>query len=193
MGRAAILAGLVVLMSGACAEAREHYTGPPIPLTRLDLDRMLGRWYLVATVRQKGFEQGMVAPYDVYSKVRDGVLQDDFYVRRNSFAAPPKHYTLQAWIKPGTNNAHWRVQLFWPVKLPFLAVYVDPQYRYVIFGEDDRGPGWIYSRTQTVPEADYSQLMGRLEALGYDPARFVKFVQLPEQIGKSGFWSDEIH
>jgi hypothetical protein len=28
--------------------------------------------------------------------------------------------------------------------------------------------------------------------LGYDPSKFRRFVQFPEQIGKPGFWSDGI-
>ena len=32
-----------------------------------------------------------------------------------------------------------RVPIFWPhQRLPFLVLYVDPQYRYVIYGEADR-------------------------------------------------------
>jgi apolipoprotein D and lipocalin family protein len=153
---------------------------------------MYGRWYLVATVRQKGFEEGMVAPYDEYSKRKDGDIQDDFYVRRGSFGAALKHYSLHSWVRPGTNNAHWRTQLFWPVDVPFLALYTDPQYRYVLFGEQNRKMGWIYSRAQTLPDADYNFLLDRFQALGYDRTQFVKFVQQPDQIGKPGFWSEKI-
>jgi apolipoprotein D and lipocalin family protein len=167
-------------------------SGPPIPLAKVDISRMWGGWYLIATVRN-GFEKGMAGPYDVYSKRADGDIREDFYVRRGGFNAPLQHFTVHDWVRPGTNNAHWRVQIVWPVNLPFLVLYTDPAYHYVLFGEQNRKLGWIYSRTQTIPEADYHDLIGRFQALGYDPKGFVKFVQIPEQIGQPGFWSEGIH
>jgi 2-polyprenyl-6-methoxyphenol hydroxylase-like FAD-dependent oxidoreductase/lipocalin len=112
----------------ACAAAR-----PPLPLARVDLDRLYGGWYLLATIPNR-FERGLVAPYDVYSKRPDGDIQEDFYARRGGFGAPRKHYTVHDWVRPGTGDAHWRVQLFWPINLPFLVLYADPDYRYVLFG-----------------------------------------------------------
>jgi apolipoprotein D and lipocalin family protein len=165
--------------------------GPPIPLADVDMDRMYGGWFLIATIRN-GFEKGMVAPYDVYSKREDGDIQEDFTMRSGSFQAPVRHFTVHDWVRPGTNNAHWRVQILWPIDLPFLVLYTDPAYRYVMFGEQNRKLGWIYARTPTIPDADYQALLDRFKALGYDTAPFVKFVQLPEQIGQPGFWSDGI-
>jgi apolipoprotein D and lipocalin family protein len=164
----------------------------PVPLAKVDMERMYGGWYLIATIKN-GFEKGMVTPYDVYSKAPDGAIHEDFYVRRGSFDAPRKHFVVKDFVKPGTNNAHWLVQIVWPVKLPFLVLYTDPDYRYVMFGEDNRKLGWIYSRTPTVPDSDYQALLGRFAALGYDTSMFVKFVQTPDQIGQPGVWSEGIH
>jgi apolipoprotein D and lipocalin family protein len=163
----------------------------PVPLAHVDMARMYGGWYLIAT-RRNGFEKGLVGPYDVYSKRPDGDIREDFYVRKGSFEAPLKHFTIHDWVLPGTNNAHWRVQVLWPINLPFLLIYNDPDYRYVLFGEDNRKLGWIYARTPTIPEADYQALLAHFKALGYDTSSFVRFVQTRDQIGKPGFWSDGI-
>ena len=48
--------------------------GPPLPLAHVDLDRMYGGWFLIATL-PNSFEKGMVAPYDVYSRRPDGDIQ----------------------------------------------------------------------------------------------------------------------
>jgi apolipoprotein D and lipocalin family protein len=165
--------------------------GPPIALAQVDMNRMYGGWYLIATMKN-GFEKGMVQPYDVYSKRPDGTIREDFYVRRGSFAAKRDHFVVHDWVKPGTGNAHWRVQILWPVNLPFLVLYTDPDYRYVLFGEQNRKLGWVYSRTPEVPDADYRALMAKFAALGYDTRPFVKFVQTPAQIGQPGVWSDGI-
>lgn len=153
---------------------------------------MYGRWYIVATI-PNWFERGMVAPTDYFSPRPDGDIREDFYLRRGSFEAPEKHFTVHDWVKPNSDNAHWRVQIFWPVDLPFLILDVDPDYQYVLFGENDRSLGWIYARQPVIAEAKYQALLTRFEALGYDASRFRKVIQVPEQVGVPGFWNDEIH
>ncbi len=178
--------------TGCAAQSAAASAGtPPLPLADVDMARMYGGWYLIATL-PNAFEKGMVGPYDVYSKRPDGDIREDFYVRHGSFKAPLKHFVVHDWVRPGTHNAHWRVQLVWPVNLPFLVLYTDPDYRYVLFGEDNRKLGWIYARAPTIPDADYRSLLARLKALGYDPDGFRKFVQTPEQIGQPGVWSDGV-
>ncbi len=151
------------------------------PLPHVDMHRMYGGWYMIATL-PNSFEKGMVAPFDVYSKRPDGDIQEDFFFQGGGFSAPRKH----------SNNASWRVQVFWPINLPFLVLWTDPDYRYVIFGEDDRQLGWIFSRTRDIPDADYQALLARFDALGYDSKKLVKFIHTPDQIGKPGYWSDGV-
>ena len=163
----------------------------PLPTPPVDLDRIYGPWYIVATI-PNGFERGMVSPRDVYSSGGASVIQEDFYVRRGGFGAPERHFRVHDWVRPGTHNAHWRVRIFWPVSLPFLVIYTDPRYRYVLFGEENRQLGWIYSRAPTLSDAEYNALLDRFAALGYDRARFRKIIQTPDQIGQPGFWSDGV-
>lgn len=189
-----LFAALLFGLSGCIGTADPAL--PPIPLARVDMDRMYGGWYLIATIRN-GFEKGMVAPYDVYSKRPDGDIREDFTMRRGSFQARPRHFVVHDWVRPGTHNGAWRVQLFWPVNLPFLVLGVDPAqgsglYQFAMFGEQNRKLGWIYARTPTISDSDYARLLARFKTLGYNPVVFVKFIQTPAQIGQPGFWSDGI-
>jgi len=185
----AVLAAALATLSG-CMGAPAGMA--PLPLaSAVNVERMYGGWYIVATI-PNGFEKGMVGMYDEFSARADGDIQEDFYVRKGSFAAPRKHYQVHDWISPGTNNAHWRVQIFWPVNLPFLVHYVDPDYRYVLFGENSRRLGWIYARTAIIDERTYRDLLARFTAAGYDASQFRRTVQTREQIGQPGFWSDGI-
>jgi len=186
-----LLLALTLLSSSATALQGCSTAGKPLSLADVDLNRMYGGWYLIATI-PNGFERGLVAPYDVYTRRPDGDIREDFYVRRGGFDAPLKHFTVHDWVRPGTRNAHWRVQIVWPINLPFLVLYADPEYRYVLFGEDGRDLGWIYSRTPRITDADYQALLARFQAAGYDACKFRKFVQAPDQIGQPGFWSDKI-
>jgi apolipoprotein D and lipocalin family protein len=183
---------LVLALSGAlltgCISLK---SGPPLPLApQVDLSRMYGGWYIIAAIPKGGFESGMVQPYTVYSPRPDGDIREDFYVRRGSFSAPRKHLTARNSVKPGTHNAMWRA--IWPLNLPFPIVYVDPDYRYVLYGEQGRDLAWIYARQPVLPDADYAMLLARFQALGFDPTVFRKFVQRPEDIGKPGYRLDGI-
>jgi apolipoprotein D and lipocalin family protein len=192
MGRAGsrwrlVLALPLLAQLPACAGSAQ-----PIPLAaHVDLEAIQGGWYILATIPNH-FEKGMVAPFDVYSLRAQGGIQEDFYLRSGGFHAKLRHFTVTDTIVPGSNNAHWRVHILWPLRLPFLVLYIDPAYRYVLFGENNRSLGWVFSRTPTIAEADYQALLARFAVLGYDTTRFRKVIQLPEQIGVSGFWNDGI-
>jgi apolipoprotein D and lipocalin family protein len=82
----------------------------------------------------------------------------------------------------------------WPVTidLPFLVLYVDSNYQYALFGEQDRALGWIYARSPVISELEYRELLARFSAVGYDAERFRKVIQTPEQIGRPGFWNEGI-
>jgi len=176
---------LIALAAGAWAEA-------PLPLApNVDLARVYGGWHIIATM-PNSFERGMVAPYDVYAPGAKGEVREDFYVQRGSFGAPRKHFTVRDFIAPSTGNAHWRVQVIWPLKLPFLMLYLDPGGRYILWGEDSRKLGWVYARETDIPDADYRDLMQRFAVLGFDTTKFRKIVQHPNQIGAPGYWSDGI-
>lgn len=181
LARAAAVALPLLAMACRSDDAAKLKLAPSV-----DLDRMMGGWYIVANI-PNWFENDLVGLYDVYSRRPDGDIQEDFYTHQNSFDTPQKHYTVHDWVTPGTNNAGWRVQIFWPLNFPFLILYVDPDYRTVLFGYPDRSLGWIFSRTPTIDDASYAAALERFRGLGYDTTKFRKIVELPEQIGKPGF------
>jgi apolipoprotein D and lipocalin family protein len=120
-----------------------------------------------------------------------GDIREDFYFRRGGFGGKQRHATTTISIRPNTGAADWRVHIG-PLSLPFQVLYVDPDYRFALFGEQNRKLGWIYGRGPAPSDADYNALLGRFQALGYDTAKFRKFVQTPDQIGQPGFWTDGV-
>ena len=192
LARAAALAVAVPLSMalGACAGIPTKGT---VPLARVDLPRMYGGWYIVATIPNM-LERGIVGSYDVFSPGRTaGHVREDFYFQHGGFGAKKNHFSGETiTVLPGTDNADWRVQPVWPISLPFQVVHVDPDYRFVLFGEQDRKWGWIYSRTQAISDADYVRLLGVFRDLGWDTSLFRKTIQTPDQIGAPGFWSDAV-
>ncbi len=186
---AAALAAFIPL--AACAGLGIPTKGD-VPLAKVDLARMYVGWYIVATI-PNGLERGIVESYDVFSPgAKAGWLREDYSMRRGGFSGAKTHFIGRIEVLPGTGDADWRVKPIWPISLPFQIVYVDPDYRYVLFGEQDRKWGWIYSRTQTLSDADYAAILAKFRALGWDPSLFRRVVQTPDQIGAPGFWSDGV-
>ena len=185
---------LARMLAAACAAASfplDALAADRPELPEVDLEKMYGGWYLIATL-PNWFEKGLVQPYDVFSRRDDGDIREDFYARWGAFDAPQKHYVVHDWVRAGSHNAHWRVRPVWPLSLPFLILYTDPDYRFVIFGEEDRKLGWIYSRTATVGDKDYANLSRHLQDLGYEPDKFVRFLQELQQFGKPGYWTEKV-
>ena len=148
-----------------------------------------GAWYIVANI-PNWFEAPLVGLYDIYSRRPDGDIAENFYTHSGSFRSPLEHFEVHDWVEPGTNNAKWRVQVMWPLNFPFWVLWVDPDDQYVLFGYPDRSLGWIFARRQTIDEPTYQALLARFAALGYDPSKFRRIVQLPAQIGQKGFGGD---
>ena len=184
---ACCLVTMAVLLGGCATSAQTS-----IPLANVDLERMSGGWYIVATI-PNFFEKGIVDTRDVLTPNTAGdVIHEDFYARRGGFDAERKHLQATIFVLPATGNADWRVQPLWPLRLPFQIYYVDPEYRFALFGEQNRDLGWVYSRTPTISDADYAALLERFRGFGYNTSRFRKMVLLREQLGQPGYWNDGI-
>ena len=76
----------------------------------VDLDRYLGRWYVIANIPYF-LEQGKVASYDTYSRRPDGKLGNDFTFRKGNFEAPEKTWHGVGEIINKETNAEWKIRL----------------------------------------------------------------------------------
>ncbi len=165
-------------------------TSGPVPLAKVDLRRMMGDWYLVATI-PNFFERGMVAGRDVYALTPRGDIREDFSMRRGGFDRKVTRASTRITVRRDSGDADWRVH-FGPIALPFQVLWVDPAYRLALFGEQNRKLGWVYSRDQKISDEDYRTALEHFEALGDESRRFRKFIQTPDQIGQTGFWSEGV-
>jgi apolipoprotein D and lipocalin family protein len=59
----------------------------------------------------------------------------------------------------------------------YLILSLDPEYQRTVIGVPDRKYVWIMSRTPTMPEAEYSQLLASLRTSGYDTDRIERVPQ----------------
>ncbi len=181
---------VIALVAASCSN------GPPNPNPRadlplqsvpVDLPRYMGRWYVIANIPYFA-ERDFVATHVRWTLRQDGKIDDEFFGRKKGFEQPETHHQFLDTVKPG-GGGEWSVQLFWPVHVTQMTLWVDPDYRYTILGYPNKKLGWIFSREPTMSDDTYHALLARLDAMGYDTTRFRRVPQSPEQLGQPGFQS----
>ncbi|MBN8926322.1 MAG: lipocalin family protein [Rhodospirillales bacterium] len=165
----------LLLLLGACSADE-----PPQALApHVDLDRYAGRWYIIANIPYFA-ERGKVGSwFDIRFTAPDR-FEDVYWGRPESLDAPAKSFTMRGYVVPDTGNAYWRESPFWPLYLSYLILYVDPEYRTALVGYPGRNYGWVLSRTPTIDDATYQDLLKRFAEKGYDPSKFVRIPQRPD-------------
>lgn len=164
------------LLLGACATTP---TGerPLQPVSRVDLPRYMGKWYVIANIPTP-LEKDKYAAYDFLALRPDGTIDNDFHFRRGSLSAPEEKWDGTARVVNTTSNSEWRVQFFWPFSSPYLIIDLDPNYQWSLIGYPSRKYLWIMSRRPQLPESTYQKIVQSAVAQGYDASRIQRVPQL---------------
>jgi apolipoprotein D and lipocalin family protein len=66
--------------------------------------------------------------------------------------------------------------------MEYRIIYLNADYTQTVIGRSKRDYVWIMARTRTIPQSDYSRILGFLEEQGYDVSRVQK---VPQQQGEN--------
>lgn len=171
LGRLALAAG-VVLLAG-CQSA------PTMPVAaNVELSRFMGPWYVIGNIPTRP-ERNAYNAVETYRLDPDGSIATTFTFNEGAFDGERKVMEPRGFVVPGTGNAVWGMQFFWPIKAEYLIAHVDPEYTETIIGRSKRDYVWIMARTPTLPEADYQRLVRKVGELGYDTGKIRRVPQSP--------------
>ena len=151
----------------------------PATVAHVDLDRYLGRWYVISHVPYF-LEKGKVASYDTYARRPDGKLVNNFTFRPGTVTAPEKTWEGVAWVTDTTTNATWKVQFVWPFSVTYKIFALDPAYNWAVVGTSDAGLLWVLARERRLSPDTYAAIQSELRTRGIDPAPLV-FVPQPDK------------
>ena len=76
-----------------------------------------------------------------------------------------------------TNSAKLAVSFFGPFWGKYWIIDLDPDYQWAVVGEPKRRYLWILSRSRSMEDELYGEIVDRLTAQGYDPARLQRTPQ----------------
>ena len=177
-----IVAALVLLTAVLLRAAPARAGEPPLRTSlQLDLERYMGRWWVIAHVPYFA-ERGKVAAADVYTLRPDGRITNT-YVYRKAFGEPEKAMHGVARVVPGTGNAQWRISFFGGlVRADYLVLEVAPDYSWALIGHPKRKLAWVFSREPRMDDATLAGLTARFAGYGYDTRTIVRVPQFQEQL-----------
>jgi apolipoprotein D and lipocalin family protein len=173
-----ILAATALLALSGCVSMGSDASSRPLrPVAYVDLPRYMGGWFVIANIPYSA-EKDCFDSVEGYALRPDGRIENKFACRDDSFDAPmkPKLKTV-ATVHDRTSNAEWRVPFFKVIRVKYLVIDLDPDYRWAVIGHPSRRYGWVISRTASLPDDTYSGILQRLREQGYDTAKFVKVPQ----------------
>jgi apolipoprotein D and lipocalin family protein len=171
-----------IMVSGALA-ALLAITGctsmqqPMQTVTHVDLPRYMGDWFVIANIPYFA-EKDCVDSIESYALRPDGKIDNWFTCRKKTFDAPMKRKAnAVATVTDKATNATWSVAFFKVISVKYLILDLDPNYQWVAVGHPSRKYGWIMSRSKSLSDETYRQILAKLKDEGYDPAKFQKVPQ----------------
>ena len=179
---------LLALAVAACAGQMPEFGDDPEPLEAVgyvDLDRYMGRWYLIANIPNFA-ERGNIAPYVEYSRRTDGRI-DDKYTAYEEFGEKP--FTKDGYIEitnPMT-QAEGRITFLPPLWRDYAVIYLDDDYRYTVVGLQDRDYIWFFARESHIDSEVWEDMLEVAEENGFDVTQILKFPREPAHVGAPGY------
>lgn len=165
---------LALIAAGCTGTARDL---PPLnAVPSVELDRYLGKWYEIASY-PAWFAQDCTATTAEYTLLSDGKIQVVNRCRKGSLEGPLDESKGTAEITDPATNAKLKVTFFWPFKGDYWVINLDPDYGWAVVGEPSRKYLWILSRTPTMDERLYQDIVSRLPGKGYDPSKLKRMKQ----------------
>jgi apolipoprotein D and lipocalin family protein len=150
----------------------------PMPtVSKVDLARYMGKWYVIATI-PTFIETGAFNATEEYTLTPEGEIDTIFTFRKGAFDGPEKKYNPRGFVVNKDTNAEWKMQFLWPFKSEFLISYLSADYAHTVVARTKRDYVWIMARSPQMPEVEYQKLVAFLVQNGYDTT---KLRRVPQQ------------
>jgi apolipoprotein D and lipocalin family protein len=171
----ALVTGSVLAVAG-CLSLSGSKRRPLETVKAVDLPRFMGDWRVIANIPTV-IERGAHDAVESYELRPNGTIATTFTFRKGSFDGPVKVYRPTGYIHNHQTNAEWRMQFIWPLKAAYLILYLDDEYQTTIVGVPSRRYVWIMSRSSSIAEERYRELVAMLDEMGFDTSKLERVPQ----------------
>lgn len=150
---------------------------PVQTVAKVDPSRYMGRWYEIARLPNK-FQNGCVGSYTDYSLRDDGQISV-LNSCRNEKDDKLRQAKGRAWVVDHASNARLKVSFFWPFRSDYWVIKLGKEYEYTVVATPNRKYLWVLSRTPTMSDDLYADIMKDVERQGFDTKNVIKEIQVP--------------
>jgi apolipoprotein D and lipocalin family protein len=164
---AATLAAAAMLAAGSPALS---LAATPPPTQKIDIGKMMGRWYEVARLPNKT-QRGCQAGTSTWSRAGDGfaVIQTCY---KSGLTGPITEWKAKAKVVDPVNNNRIKMSFFGGmVSQEYWVLDHRPQDGWLILGTPGGNYMWLMSTKPTLTAVARSQALARVKQLGYDVSR----------------------
>jgi apolipoprotein D and lipocalin family protein len=133
----------------------------------VDLTKYAGKWYEIASFPQC-FQKGCTGTTAEYTLNANGVVLIENRCYRDDVDRKQSYIKGKAFVVENSGNAKLKVQFFWPFKGKYWIIDLADDYCYAVVGHPNRKYLWILSRTSTMEENTYAQIVSKLIKKGFD-------------------------
>ena len=168
----AIVAACTALLAGC-------QTAPATPLatvSRVDLPRFMGDWYVIASI-PTFIETTAFNAVESYALDADGSIATTFTFLEGGFEGRQKRYHPRGFVVDRQSNAVWDMQFIWPIKADYRIAWLAEDYSQTVIAREKRDYAWIMARTPVISEQQYQERVAFLAAQGYDVSKIRKVPQ----------------
>lgn len=136
----------------------------------VDLKKYAGKWYEIASFPQR-FQKGCNCTTAEYTPTDKGYVIVENRCNKDSINGKQSYIKGKAFVVENSGNAKLKVQFFWPFRGKYWIIELADDYSYAVVGHPNRKYLWILSRTPSINDTTYQQIISRLKEKGFDVSK----------------------
>ena len=167
-----LLPALLILPLVGCAAGSPPLVPRGLQANQLpiDLDRFMGDWHVLAHIPTRP-ERNAYDALEQYTLREDGRIDIRFTFCEGAPDGPFETMEMIGWVHDDETKAEWRVRPFWPLRLGYQILELDPDYSLTVIGHPSRRYAWVMARRPEIEAETLSAITERLAERGFDTDR----------------------
>jgi apolipoprotein D and lipocalin family protein len=169
-----LLAVCLLAVLAGCSTFRKD---DPLPVAgQINLDRFMGQWHVIAAVPTI-LDRSAHNTTKTYERWDRGI-KIAYEFEKGEFGGELKSYNTKAVVDNPGINSDWEVRIVtWPFETDYKILHIEDDYSVAVIGQPSRKYVWIMSRTKTIDDPVYSDIILYLQDLGYDVGKIRRIPQ----------------
>lgn len=169
--------GVAILLVGLLGGCASPQPGEPLrTVDFVDLDRFMGRWYVVAHTPTT-VDRNAHNAVEEHQWREDGRIATTYSFRVGSREGEERVREGVATVRNPRTNAEWDMRFLWPIRGNYRILHLDANYRTAVIEHTNRRHIRILRRDPWIDPTAYSDLVLFLQDQGIDVSRLRRVPQ----------------